>query len=171
LHLLIAKCLAHDESGWDDFWQLFDHYAAQAVRAIVRRFGMGAQEADDVAQDLFVHLIEEDYRRLRSFRGTTDEELHAWLTKVACNFTRDWLDKQLRAIRRERQTVAESDRPNRSGPTEHELENLIRELADDRDCQRLRILAGLDTEKPVERIPERTRQRWAKHLREKLGGG
>lgn len=172
---LIRGCLADDGAAWAELWVIFDHFAAQPVRTIVRRFGLDASEADDVAVEVFVRLIEDDHRRLRSFRGTTDAELHAWLARVACNGAKDWVKKRLRQQRREqRAVVMRSGLPARRGLTEQEVERLLEELTaagESRDARRLRILAGLDPDQTVAAVPARTRQRWTQALREKFGVG
>ncbi len=55
---------------------------------------------------MYLHLRENDYERLRSFRGETDQELKLWLIRVSANFSQDWLDKAAQDRKHEREGLA-----------------------------------------------------------------
>lgn len=47
----------------------------------------------DIFHDLFCSLIEDDFRRLKSFKGKNGCSLASWLRQVTINFTIDYLRK------------------------------------------------------------------------------
>jgi len=51
-------------------------------------------EVDDVVGDMWLLLLEDDLRRLRSFRG---EDLGAWLAMVASQVALSCIDERVRA--------------------------------------------------------------------------
>lgn len=84
-----------DEAARDRFVRL----CAPRAWAIFRNhFRFDADTAEDLFQQLFLHLAEDDFRRLKTFRG--DSRFATWFARVCRNFATD----HLRARRpRERQ--------------------------------------------------------------------
>lgn len=71
--------------------QFVDQYAGRMRRAI-ERAGLCDAAAEDVLQDVFLRLVENDYHRLRQWRG--ESTLGSYLVAVARNAARDWLRAQ-----------------------------------------------------------------------------
>ena len=168
MHPLIERCLRGDREAWTEFWLTYDAVAARPVRRLLVRAGFGEREAENVVQDLYVHLRENDYERLRSFRGTTDQELTMWLVQVSANFTRNWLESAIQRRKHERGALAHLAEEERreattsmtagqkrkarghlekrdtSGPSEEELDVFLREVDKiaPEEAARLRMLAG-----------------------------
>jgi RNA polymerase sigma factor (sigma-70 family) len=69
---LIKACLDGDEKAWND---LVERYA-RLVYSIPRRYGLAAEDADDVFQSVFTIV----FRQLRKLRE--QQALVAWLIKI-----------------------------------------------------------------------------------------
>ncbi len=67
-------------------------YLQEIVRATCRRQGFGRDEADDCMSWVHVKLVENDYARLREFRG--ESQVRTYLTMVVVHLVRDFRIQQ-----------------------------------------------------------------------------
>lgn len=148
MYALIKRCLSDGKSpSWNDLWLLYDHIAAQPVRCLIVRAGFGPTDADEVANECYESLWENDCKRLRSFRGETEAELQRWLVRVAVNYAQNWIKRHWRASKRERYALAAIAKRSGVGPTEDQIRVLLDDLEAFLSHERadhLRHLAGLD---------------------------
>ena len=97
---MLAKCLDGSKWAWDAF---VERYAGVIFSAVSRTLRGGrpsddAESAEDIAQDIFVRLIKDDLRLLRTF-DPSRASLVTWLTIVARSTTIDHLRrKRLSAV-------------------------------------------------------------------------
>ena len=105
MHPLIERCLRGEPDAWEEFWLTLDNVAARPICRLLVRAGFG-DRAEDLVQDMYLHLRENDYERLRSFRGETAQELKLWLVRASANFALDWLDKATQERKHERESLA-----------------------------------------------------------------
>jgi len=118
---LLAKCLTGSKWAWDAF---VDRYAGVIFSAVNRTLRGGrpvddAETAEDIAQDVFLRLIKDDFRLLRSY-DTGRASLTTWLTIVTRSMTIDHMRrKRLPAVAIEDAPpiVAAEDRPTIEDPT------------------------------------------------------
>ena len=94
----LKACISGDRHAWDAF---VDRYAgvilAAVGRAFRRRVGhVNPGEVDDPVQEVFVRLIKDDYRLLRSY-DPRRASLSTWLTLVARSVAIDHLRKRRRS--------------------------------------------------------------------------
>jgi len=82
MEINLKACLNGDRKAWSDFVA----HALPIIRAAVRRTLQedlpGAADRDDVVQQVFVRLIKDDGRLLRTYQGER-AALSTWLTLVA----------------------------------------------------------------------------------------
>jgi RNA polymerase sigma factor (sigma-70 family) len=91
---LVARCRAGDEAAWNELVERFSRYVyAIAVQA----FRLGAQDAEDVFQEVFARV----YERLEGLRS--DDAVRPWIAQL----TRRLCIDRLRASGRE--AVADPD--------------------------------------------------------------
>jgi RNA polymerase sigma factor (sigma-70 family) len=107
---LIAQCAQrlHDAALWEEF---YSRYKRKIVTYLWRAFRMSSgnsddfvAHADDWVQEVFTKLVQNDGRVVRSFRGTTDMSVNAFLASIAVSTVSDQL-RAHRAIRRRCQLV------------------------------------------------------------------
>ncbi|HXV83127.1 MAG TPA: sigma-70 family RNA polymerase sigma factor [Candidatus Binatia bacterium] len=92
---LLSRCFARDQAGWSEFVQ---RYAGLIFHTIKRTSAVhGAQRsqdfADDLFQEIFLTLVQDDYFQLRRFRGDHGCTLASWLRMIAARRTIDHLRK------------------------------------------------------------------------------
>lgn len=80
-----------NEEAWKEFFHRFDESIHRMVVAALRKyFQAGSEnEASDLVQQVYVRLIENDYRALRNFRGTTETDFRAYLARICYNLILD----------------------------------------------------------------------------------
>ena len=93
---LLEACIAGDRSAWETFVRRFTRYIYYMIQLTIRRHG--AQLNDDAVADLhndvFVALLEDDRRRLRSFEGKNGCSVRSWLRIITIRRTLDHLRRQ-----------------------------------------------------------------------------
>lgn len=80
---LIQRCLEHRPGAWDDFVDRFlglVYHVAQHT-SYLRSFPLSPEDTEDVAAEVLLQIVANDYAVLRQFRGRSS--LAAYLTVVA----------------------------------------------------------------------------------------
>ncbi|MGC6416007.1 MAG: RNA polymerase sigma factor [Bradymonadia bacterium] len=98
---LLADCLAGTRKGWQRLVERYSRYVYFLINATAKRHGASIteDEAEDLHNDFFVALLEDDYRRLRAFGGKNGCSLRSWLRVICIRRTID-------SLRRRRKTVS-----------------------------------------------------------------
>ncbi|MCG8649695.1 MAG: hypothetical protein MI861_07670 [Pirellulales bacterium] len=164
---LLRKCIEQNQAeSWVEFCWLMENAMAGPIGRLLRRFRVDETEAEDLVQEIFLMLQQDDMRKLRTFQGESAGQLAAWLRRIAINYTLNWLDKRCRRIRREQECI--SVHCAFAGAASAEQCHL--ELLDDlkaklthQEIVRLEILTGIT--RPAQPIAERTLRRWRMQLR------
>jgi RNA polymerase sigma-70 factor (ECF subfamily) len=80
---LIRRCLQHEPGAWNDFVDRFLGLVYHVVQhtADMRSYPLSPEEKEDVAAQVLLKLVENDYAPLRQFRGKSS--LAAYLTVIA----------------------------------------------------------------------------------------
>ncbi len=88
----LAGCVRGEKAAWD---ALVEHAAPILFAAIHRTLGDSSDRAlaEDLAQDVFVRLVKDDFRLLRSY-DPARASLPTWLTLVASSMAIDHLRRQ-----------------------------------------------------------------------------
>ncbi len=88
----LERCLQGDKEGWDAFVRRVAPIIFRAVARVLARHGR-IEECEDATQDVFVRLIKDDHRLLRSY-DPSRSSLSTWLTVVARSTALDLLRRQ-----------------------------------------------------------------------------
>lgn len=80
---LLRRCLHHEPGSWNDFVDRFLGLVYHVVQhtAHLRSFPMRAEDTEDVAAQVLLRIVENDYAALRQFRGHSS--LATYLTVIA----------------------------------------------------------------------------------------
>lgn len=79
---LVRRCAEGDPEAWDQFVVRTKSAIHRGASVALRKFrAVDADELDDVLQQVYVELLREDGRTLRTFRGTSD--LEGWVSIIA----------------------------------------------------------------------------------------
>jgi RNA polymerase sigma-70 factor (ECF subfamily) len=108
---LVRACAgSKDEEAWTEFIRRFHGVIAAAVLRTARHWGEPTRfQLDDLIQDTYLKLCDDDSRLLRSFRPRCEDSIYGFLKKVAANVVHDRFKSVLAAKRGVTQTEAIMD--------------------------------------------------------------
>lgn len=80
---LLRRCLHHEPGAWNDFVDRFLGLVYHVIQhtAHLRSFDLGPEDIEDVASQVLLEIIENDYAPLRNFKGKCS--LATYLTIIA----------------------------------------------------------------------------------------
>jgi RNA polymerase sigma-70 factor, ECF subfamily len=80
---LIKRCLHHEPGAWNDFVDRFLGLVYHVVQhtAHMRSFVLKPEDTEDVAAQILLHIVDNDYAVLRQFRGHSS--LASYLTVIS----------------------------------------------------------------------------------------
>ena len=149
---LVAACAgAKDEAAWAEFIRRFHLVIASAVLRTARRWGEPSRsQLDDLIQDTYQKLCENNSRLLRSFQPRREDSIYGFLKVVAANVVHDHFKSALAAKRGAGQTEALVDPvqmdPKSSGTNSLDVAGQRLQLAEV-DKILTQITAGKDQER------------------------
>ena len=126
---LLAGCLNGDKAAWDALVLLYSKLAYSTIRKTLTLHHTLAQDdiVEDLHQDFFLSLCENDFRKLRQFRGDRGCSLASWLTVIAARLTIDFLRNQRPTSVEVADAVAQGDSDPGGAQTSAEQEKLLAE--------------------------------------------
>ena len=172
-HRLVQRCCARDALAWQQVWEIIERVASPRISQILRRRGFDVSLNMDVLQELFIYLRQDEFRRLRTFKGASDREFESFVLTITTRFTSrlsgSWSSAQIH----ESQLTEWSAVPDRQAATEPQISARLRELEtklSQGERQRLRILLRDVLQEGTEdrSYSDRTLRRWRRELRTKL---
>lgn len=88
---LLRACIGGPRAAWDAFVDRFSRYVYYLVQLTARRLGaaISGDQADDLHNDVFVSLMEDDCRRLRAFEGRNGCSARSWIRVITVRRTVD----------------------------------------------------------------------------------
>jgi RNA polymerase sigma-70 factor (ECF subfamily) len=131
--VLLEKCLARKPRAWEDFVDRFLGLVIHVVNhsAQARSIRLSAQDREDLAADVFMTIVKDDFGVLRHFRGQSS--LATYLAVVARRVVvRELLQRKSASRLSAPSAVAASDTQGAEQRFEHreEVERLLEELDD-----------------------------------------
>ena len=108
---LVRVCLASaDELAWTEFIRRFHTVIASTVLRTARQWCEPSRaQLDDLIQDTYLKLCENNYRLLRSFQPRLDNSIYGFLKVVAANIVHDHFRSENAVKRGTNLTAAISD--------------------------------------------------------------
>jgi len=93
---LITGCVNGDKVAWDTFVQQYSNLVYHTIRKTLTLHHTESRDEviEDLYQELFVSILQNNCRKLSQFRGDGGCTLASWLRIVAARLTIDFLRKQ-----------------------------------------------------------------------------
>jgi RNA polymerase sigma factor (sigma-70 family) len=106
---LVRACAgSKNQAAWEEFIRRFHRLIAAVVLRTARRWGEPPpQQLDDLVQDTYLKLCEDDGRLLRSFHPHHQDAIYGFLKVVATNVVHD----HYKAASAEKRGKGQSDKP------------------------------------------------------------
>jgi|YelNatPaOPRAMG01_1025707.scaffolds.fasta_scaffold42077_4 RNA polymerase sigma factor (sigma-70 family) len=91
---LIQRCIKADKQAWDEFIKRYSNLIYSYIWSVFKEKGIPVSSSlvDDLFQDIFLHLIEDNFKRLSQYKGNCS--FSGWLKVVVINFILDFLRKR-----------------------------------------------------------------------------
>lgn len=96
-HHVLQKALAGDNQAWDELFSFLWPVAAGVAASVIKGIG-GMAMAEDIAQNVFVRLTEENARRLRLF-DPAKGKLEPYIARIAHTAAVDYLRSNAKHFR------------------------------------------------------------------------
>ncbi len=90
----VQRCVNGDRLAWDEFIKRYSRLVYSYIYSVFKVKGYFSAPQDAVAelfQEIFLSLIKDNYRRLRSFKARNGCSLASWLRQVSINATINYL--------------------------------------------------------------------------------
>lgn len=90
----VQKCVKGDSQSWDEFLKRYSRLIYKYIHSVLNSKNILASNPDhidDIFQGFFSALIQDDYKKLRSFKARNGCSLASWLRQLTVNFTLDYL--------------------------------------------------------------------------------
>src|SRR5262245_6214733 len=103
---LFQLCATHfdDNVYWEEFVSRYNQTFVRGVYHAYRRFGRkmppSREVVDDILQDVYIEVLKDQCASLQRFRGHTELEAQAYLTRLATNITFNYL-RRTAALKRQ----------------------------------------------------------------------
>jgi RNA polymerase sigma factor (sigma-70 family) len=111
-HLGFAqRCVSGDKLAWDEFVDKYSRLIYKYIHSVLGSTGAGSSfsqdDISDLFQEIFLSLVEDNFRKLKSFKGKNRCSLASWLRQVAVNHTIDYIRKHKTLISLDAETNGE----------------------------------------------------------------
>ena len=94
---LLQSCIRGDKQAWNLFVDTYSRLVYKYIYSTFKARGRNLPDEDqlsDIFQEIFLSLIKDNFRKLRSFRGRNGCTLASWLRQVVINATLDYMRKE-----------------------------------------------------------------------------
>jgi RNA polymerase sigma factor (sigma-70 family) len=97
---LLRGCLEGRRDAWDELVERYSPYVYFLIHATLRKHTRRSEDdlVEELHNDVFLALLENDMKRLRAFRGDNGCTLRSWLRIITINKTIDRLKAQRRMV-------------------------------------------------------------------------
>jgi RNA polymerase sigma factor (sigma-70 family) len=91
------RCAGGDRQAWDEFLIKYSRLIYTYIFSSARSCGatLSSTEKDDIFQEIILSLLDNNSRKLRSFRALNGCTLASWLRQVTVNFTLSRLSRRM----------------------------------------------------------------------------
>lgn len=81
---LIERCVKEDKAAWDAFVDKFSRLIYSTIHHTLVLYGRptGGSQIKDLFQDIFVYILENDYKVLKDFKGRNGCKLSSYLSVI-----------------------------------------------------------------------------------------
>ena len=93
---LIKACINKEKAAWNTFVVTYGKLIYNYIIRSLRRYSypFHDDELDEIYNNVFLALIEENYKRLRNFRGQNERSFAAYLRQISFHISIDFLRQQ-----------------------------------------------------------------------------
>lgn len=83
----VQRCVKKDKHAWDDFVDRYSRLIYSYIHSVLKLRGFLAteQNVNDIFQEVFLLLTQDNFRKLKTFQAKNGSSLASWLRQVVIN--------------------------------------------------------------------------------------
>tara|TARA_B100001971_G_C17844139_1_gene360124 strand:- start:44 stop:604 length:561 start_codon:yes stop_codon:yes gene_type:complete len=89
---MLNACFTGDKEAWDAFVEKYTNLIYHTIHKNNADFLY--HEVEDIHNSIFLSLMENNHKKLKSFKGKNNCTLSSWLMVVTANFTKNFIKKE-----------------------------------------------------------------------------
>ena len=92
---LLTACIQGDKAAWDVFVEKYTDLIYHTIHKTLKMYcpDFLYQDLEDIHNSIFLSLIEEDYKKLRQYKGINGCTVSSWIMVIATNTTLNFIKK------------------------------------------------------------------------------
>ncbi|MDD2679640.1 MAG: sigma-70 family RNA polymerase sigma factor [Candidatus Omnitrophica bacterium] len=96
----VQQCVKGDNQSWNEFLTRYSRLIYKYIHSVLNAKGFTAvqEHTEEIFQGIFCALVQDDYKKLKSFQAKNGCSLASWLRQVTINFTIDYLRRLKPAV-------------------------------------------------------------------------
>jgi RNA polymerase sigma factor (sigma-70 family) len=93
---LLSACIQGCKESWDTFVSKYTNLIHHTIRGVFHTYKVEShnQDAHDIHNNLFLSLIEDNYKKLRQYEGRNGCSVSSWLVVVTSNIVLKFIKRQ-----------------------------------------------------------------------------
>jgi RNA polymerase sigma factor (sigma-70 family) len=91
-----GKCAKAERIAWEEFLQKYSRLIYSYINSIIRIKGHVFEPSviEEIFQEIIASLIQNNFKKLKTYQGENSASLASWLRRVTINFSLDYLRKK-----------------------------------------------------------------------------
>lgn len=91
----IKRCVKADKGAWEEFLQKYSRLIYSYIHSVIRIKGFVFEPSviEEIFNEIISALIQDNFKKLKSFQGRNNATLASWLRQVTINFCLSYLRK------------------------------------------------------------------------------
>lgn len=97
----VQRCVSGDKGAWDNFVEKYSRLIYNYIYSILEIRGPSSpmyDKVNDIFQEIFLSLVKDNFKKLKSFKAKNGCSLASWLRQVTINQTIDYIRKLKPAV-------------------------------------------------------------------------
>ena len=92
---MLNACLTGDKNAWDAFVEKYTNLIYYTLHKTLKTYYSDFlyQDVEDIHNSIFLSLMENDYKKLKQYKGINNCSVSSWLMVVTANFTLNFIKK------------------------------------------------------------------------------
>ena len=97
---LLKECVQENKEAWNTFVERYSNLIYHTINKTLKTYHADHlyQDSSDIHNNVFLSLMENNYRKLRQYKGRNGCTVSSWLMVVTSNFTLNFIKKQKQHI-------------------------------------------------------------------------
>ena len=93
---LLNECISGNKAAWDAFVERYTNLVYHTINKTLRiyNYDLLYDDIEDIHNSVFLSLIDNDYRKLRQYKGIDNCSVSSWIMVITTNFTINYITRR-----------------------------------------------------------------------------